>query len=159
MRKHLGKLITQSITTDDRIWLLTGDLGFGVLDDARKICPERAINMGASEQLMIGAAIGLANEGKIPLCYSITPFLIFRPYEFIRNYVDHEKTPIKLIGIGRDFDYLDQGFSHWANDDIKAMSVFENVKQYRPNDENDLIELWDYFLYNNLPCYLNIKRT
>lgn len=158
MRKHLGKLIAESLKYDERLWLLTGDLGFGILDRSREVCPERFVNVGASEQLMIGMAVGLANEGKIPLCYSITPFLIFRPYELIRIYVDHEKTPVKLIGAGRDLDYGNQGFSHWATDDKDAIGVFKNIKSYRPETEDDLTACWNIFLYNNLPCYLNVRR-
>jgi transketolase len=49
--------------------------------------------------------------------YSITPFVLYRPFEWIRNYLDHEKIPVKLVGGGRDKDYGYLGFSHWAEED------------------------------------------
>lgn len=69
------------MAANPEMWLLTADLGFGVLDAIRKDYPERAVNMGASEMLMTGAAIGLAESGKIAITYSITPFVIYRPFE------------------------------------------------------------------------------
>lgn len=159
MRNLFAKLLVQSMTDDQRIWTLTGDLGYGVLNQARDLFPQRAINVGAAEQLMLGAAVGLTHNDKIALCYSITPFVIFRPFEWLRNYLDHELAPVKLVGTGRGQEYGHLGFSHWADDDERALSVFPNIIVYKPNTEQELIDMWDDFLYNNKPCYLNIKRA
>ena len=74
------------------IFLLTGDLGYNLWDNIKIDFKDRFINAGSSEQLMMGMAIGLAMDGKIPIVYSITPFLLYRPFELIRNYVNHEKS-------------------------------------------------------------------
>ena len=95
---------------DDRLFLLTGDLGYGLGDKIKIDFPDRFQDFGSSEQLMVAAACGLATEGHIPLVYSITPFVLYRPYEFIRNYINHEKIPVKLLGGGRDKDYGTLGF-------------------------------------------------
>lgn len=158
MKRKFGDLITEYLLKDERIWLLTGDLGFGVLDAAKEMCPERYVNTGASEQLLVGAGVGLAQSNCIPICYSITPFLVFRPFEFIRNYVNHEECPVKLVGIGRDKDYLNCGFSHWAEDVDPIMDLFTGIKKYKPNTANDLESMWEEFLYNDKPCYLNLTR-
>lgn len=158
MRNLFGNLLADSILNDNRIWVLTGDLGFGVLNKTREVAPDRTYNVGAAEQLMLGAAVGLSHNGKIPICYSITPFVIFRPYEWIRNYLSNEETAVKLVGAGRDKDYGHLGFSHWAVDDEDALSSFPNIKIYKPETEKDLENCWEDFLYNNKPCYLNILR-
>ena len=159
MRNLFGKLLADSISKDERIWLLTGDLGFGVLNQARDIAPDRSYNVGAAEQLMLGAAVGLTHNNKIPICYSISPFIIFRPYEWLRNYLNHEGAAVKLVGAGRDQDYGHLGFSHWAVDDEDALKAFPNIKIYKPDTLQDLSNIWEEFLYNEKPCYLNIKRT
>lgn len=159
MRNLFGELLANSIKNDPRLWLLTGDLGFGVLNAAREAAPERAKNVGAAEQLMVGAAVGLTHNNMIPICYSITPFVIFRPYEWLRNYLNHEGAPVKLVGAGRDEDYGHLGFSHWAVDDEAALAAFPNIVIYKPNTKEELISIWDEFLYNDQPCYLNIRRT
>lgn len=158
MRHRLGQLITDTLIKNSRVWLLTGDLGFGVLNDARELVPERSYNMGASEQLMLGTAVGLAHNGCIPLCYSITPFVIFRPYEYLRNYLDHELTAVKLIGIGRNREYGHLGFSHWAEDDEAAINIFKNIVQFRPQNIQELEQMWPEFIGNNKPSYINVSR-
>lgn len=107
---------------------------------------------------MLGAAVGLAHSGCRPVCYSITPFVIFRPYEYIRNYLDHELAPVKLVGAGRDRDYGHLGFSHWAEDDSRALSVFPNIKIYKPNTLKELEDLWPEFMGSDQPSYLNLVR-
>jgi transketolase len=158
MRKRFGELITDAMRSDDRVWLLTGDLGFYVLDKAREEFPERFCNVGAAEQLMLGTAVGLAQSGFIPICYSITPFIIFRPYEYIRNYLNHEKCPVKLVGTGRNKEYGHLGFSHWAEDANRALDVFENIEQYMPNTQQELENMWNVWLYSKQPAYLNLLR-
>jgi transketolase len=141
---------------DSRIILLTADLGYGILDKIKTHFPDRFINVGCSEQLMIGIAVGLSHNGFIPVCYSISSFLLYRPFEMIRNYINHEKTPIKLIGSGRDKDYLNLGITHWSCDDIDVLDIFENITCYKPPilDEEEIIRL----LTNNQPVYINLSR-
>ncbi len=159
MRNLFGQLMAETLANDNNVYLLTGDLGFGVLNKSREVAPDRTFNVGAAEQLMLGTAVGLTHNGKIPVCYSITPFVIFRPYEWLRNYLDHEGAPVKLVGSGRDKDYGHLGFSHWAIDDEAALKAFPNIKIYKPNSAEELRSIWQEFIYSNEPCYLNIKRT
>jgi transketolase len=158
MRNLFGELLANSLAKDERLWLLTGDLGFGVLNKSREVAPDRSYNVGAAEQLMLGAAVGLTHNNKIPICYSITPFVIFRPFEWIRNYLDHEGAPVKLVGAGRDKDYGHLGFSHWGVDDEAALKMFPNVQIFKPKDEVELSSMWEDYLYNDKPSYLNILR-
>lgn len=158
MRKLLGELLFESMQKDKKLWLLTGDLGFGVLNKCRDNFSDRFYNVGAAEQLMLGTAVGLSHNEQIPICYSITPFILFRPYEYIRNYLNKENASVKLIGAGRDKDYGNLGFSHWAVDDEVSLKHFDNLIILKPNTENDLKEMWEEFLYNNKPCYLNVQR-
>ena len=141
---------------DSRIFLLTADLGYGILDDIRRDFPERAMNTGSSEQLMMGAAVGLAQNGFLPVCYSITPFVIFRPFEILRNYLDHEGTTVKLVGSGRDRDYGHCGFSHWAEDDVKVLQTLPRIKIFKPNKLDN--NAFESFLHHDGPAYLNLAR-
>ena len=73
--------------------------------------------------------------------------------------MNHEGAAVKLVGAGRDQDYGHLGFSHWAVDDEDALRAFPNIKIYKPNTKQELIDMWDEYLYNDKPCYLNILRT
>ena len=156
MRREFAKKLHNAMMKDDRIFLITADLGFGILDDIRKDFPNRAINIGSSEMLMVGIAVGLAQSGYIPICYSITPFLLYRPFELIRNYLNYEKANVKLVGSGRNDDYSHDGISHWAYDDIEIMSSLKNIELYKPDDITD--EIIELFLYNDKPSYINLRR-
>lgn len=142
--------------TNDKLYLLTGDLGYNLFDDIRRDFPDRFKNVGSAEQLMIGMAVGLSYEGYIPLCYSITPFLLYRPFELIRNYINNEKANVKLIGGGRDDDYSENGWSHWAPEDMDIMKTLSHIEIYKPDILTD--DICHNVLYNNKPTYINLKR-
>ena len=158
MRKLFAKLIIEEMNKTKNIHFITADLGFGILDEFKKTFKDRFYNTGAAEQLMIGIAIGLTENKKIPICYSITPFLLYRPFEFLRNYVNYENLPVKLVGAGRNKDYSHDGISHWAEDDELVLKSLPNIKIYKPKDNNELEQIFSEFLYSDKPCYLNLRR-
>jgi transketolase len=156
MRRDFAKKLYDAMEKDTRIFLITADLGYGVLDDIRRDFPKRAINIGSSEMLMVGIAVGLAQSGYIPVCYSITPFLLYRPFELIRNYMNYEKANVKLVGSGRDDDYAHDGISHWAGDDVDIMTALKNIQIYKPEKMTD--EIFEKFMYTDKPSYINLSR-
>ena len=158
MRKLFSKLLYKEMLKNDNIVLMTGDLGYGLWDKIREEFSSRFFNVGSAEQLLLGAATGMAMEGKIPVVYSITPFLLYRPFEVLRNYLDHEKIPVKLVGGGRDRDYGYLGFSHWAEDDKKIMSCLENIGVHHPETEKELLNQFSDIIYSNSAEYLNLRR-
>lgn len=158
MRFAFVESLETEMERTDSIYVLLGDLGFGIFDKIREKFPERCLNVGSSEQLMIGMATGLALEGKLPVCYSISSFLIYRPFEFIRNYLDHEKIPVKLVGSGRDLDYGNAGFTHHSTELKSVLENFKNIESYWPNTKEDLISEMNSFLYSEKPSFLSLKR-
>lgn len=156
MRKDFALMLHSEMSLNENIILLTGDLGYGMWDKIRIDYPDRFYNTLSSEQLMMGAAVGMAMEGKIPVVYSITPFVIYRPFELIRNYLDHENIPVKIVGGGRDKEYGYLGFSHWAEEDIDILSNFKNLSLFKPKTFNK--DIFNEFLYNKKPSYLNLSR-
>jgi transketolase len=140
------------------IWAITGDLGFGGFDKIRDDFPDRFVNAGASEQAMMGIAVGLALRGKIPFVYSITPFLLRRPYETIKLYIDGEKIPVKLIGSGRDKDYAHDGPSHYATDAQSLLKTLPNIVQYWPSEKTDVQIALESMVSSKQPCFLSLKR-
>ena len=123
MRKECMSLLLEQMSNRPDIIVLTADLGFGILDTIKDTFPTRFYNVGAAEQLLIGAAVGLAENKFIPVCYSMSSFILYRPFEFLRNYVNAENIPVKLIGSGRDKDYIHDGLSHWAEDDELVLGL------------------------------------
>src|SRR3989344_2716040 len=87
------------------IILVSGDLGFNVLDSYIKRFPKQYLNAGVSEQNMTGVAAGMAMEGKIPIIYSIVPFVTMRNFEQIKNDICYQNLNVKIIGVGSGFSY------------------------------------------------------
>lgn len=158
MRGWFAWELHAQMLANPKIWVITGDLGYKMLDRIRDDFPERFINAGVAEQAMVGIGVGLALEGKIPFVYSITPFLIYRPFETIRNYINREKIPVKLIGGGRNKDYLYDGFSHWAEEDKEIMKIFSNIKSFWPKTKEEIPTLLPEIISNKEPVYLNLSR-
>lgn len=158
MRPLFAECVYKHMKKNDDIYVVVNDLGYKMWDHVRKDFPERFINVGAAEQTLIGVGIGLALSNKIPFVYSITTFLLYRPFEAIRNYLHYEKIPVKLVGSGRGKDYLHDGISHWAEEDREIMSILKNIKSYWPDENEEIPKLVEEMLQNNRPCYINLKR-
>lgn len=152
MRKQFAIQLEMLMQDDANVILITGDLGYGLFDIIRAKHPAQFINVGAAEQTMMGVAVGMALSGKTVFVYSITPFLLFRPFETIRNYISHESIPVIMVGSGRDGDYSHDGFSHYAGDDeiIKQLPNIEFIKR----DDFSLASI----VKSGKPTYLNLKR-
>jgi transketolase len=158
MRRCFVDILHAKMAENKDIWVVTGDLGYKMWDEIRRDYNNRFINVGAAEQVMVGVGIGLALEGKIPFVYSITSFLLYRPFESIRNYINREKIPVKLIGSGRNQEYVHDGFSHWAEEDREVMKIFSNINSRWPEANEDIPGLMDEMIKNNAPYYLNLKK-
>lgn len=158
MRGWFAYELYKQMSKDERIWIIVGDLGYKMFDYIKRDFPQRFINAGASEQAMMDVAVGLSLGGKIPIAYSITTFLLYRPFETIRNYINHEKIPVKLIGSGRDRDYAHDGISHWGQEDRKIMNIFKNINAKWPETMEEIPNLVENMIRSNKPWYVNLKR-
>ena len=150
--------LLEEMKKDERIYVLTGDLGYGLLDQIRQDLPDRFINCGAAEQTMLDIAVGMTYEGKIPFVYSITPFLLYRPFETIRTYINYEKLPVVLVGSGRDLDYDEDGWTHHATDDKMIMRSFPNINCLWPEPGTDMKQIIKDVLKFRRPSYINLTR-
>ena len=129
MRRIFGKIIDDIAKKDKKIILVVGDIGYGIFDDFRKNHPKRFYNLGICEQSIIGFASGMALEGLKPWVYTITPFLIERPFEQIKLDINQQKSNVKLVGFA---DYPTLGPSHSEINAKKTMSVFKKYQVVFP---------------------------
>jgi len=157
-RGHFGFELYKAMESNSYIFLLTGDLGYGMFDPHKADFKDRFINCGASEQAMLGIAVGLSKAGKIPFVYSITPFLLYRPFEVIRNYVNAENLHIVLVGGGRNDDYAHDGASHHAFEDDHIMQALPNIDPHWPDTKEDIPALLQLAIDNKTPTYINLRR-
>lgn len=158
MRHTFFNLLHAKMAEDPRLVFLTGDLGFGLIEPIQRDFPDRFYNMQAAEFTMVGAAIGMAYSGKIPIVYSITPFTVLRPFELLRTYINHENIPVRLVGTGRDDQYKG-GISHYAGDIKGFLDLLPRIRQHWPADAAALNnDLMTSFLYDAQPAFLSLSK-
>ena len=119
---------------DERPLLLTGDLGYLVIEPFAERFARRFFNVGVAEQDMVGIASGLAEAGFIPFVYSIATFASLRPYEFVRNGPVYHRLPVRIVGIGGGFEYGVDGFTHHAVDDLGVFRLQPGLMVLAPAD-------------------------
>jgi transketolase len=147
MRRSFVRVLTELAEDDDRIVLLTADLGFSVLEDFAERFPERFFNVGVAEQNMVGLATGLAEAGFVPFVYSIATFASMRCYEFVRNGPVLHRLPVRVIGVGGGFEYGEAGPTHHALEDVGIMRLQPGLAVVCPADHEQaasaLRATWD----------------
>jgi transketolase len=134
MRRTFGKIINELAGKDDKVYVLVGDIGYRVFDEFRENHPNRFINMGICEQSMISVSAGMALEGLKPWVYTITPFLIERPFEQIKLDIDQQNVNVNLVGYA---DYPTLGPTHSELDGKGMMNLFENIIPFFPKDGDE----------------------
>jgi len=123
--------------TDERVILVTGDLGFGVLDRFARRFPRQYVNAGVAEQNMVGLATGLALEGHVVFTYSIGNFATLRCLEQIRNDAAYHDANVNVVAVGGGFSYGPLGISHHATEDLAIMRSLPGVTVVAPGDATE----------------------
>ena len=134
MRRAFIRTLVDLATEDERILLMTGDLGYMAIEPFAERFPRRFFNVGVAEQNLVGLATGLSESGYIPFLYSITTFVAMRAYEFIRNGPLAHGLPVRIIGVGGGFEYGHAGVTHFGVDDIGVMRVQPAMRVIAPAD-------------------------
>jgi transketolase len=134
MRSAFASGLLDLAAADERVVLLTGDLGFAVLEPFAERFPDRFWNAGVAEQNMVGMATGLAEAGYTPYVYSIATFASMRGYEFIRNGPILHELPVRIVGVGGGMDYGHNGVTHYALEDVGIMRVQPGIAVVAPAD-------------------------
>jgi transketolase len=156
MRKEFSQWIEQFGRREERCIFLTGDLGFAALENVQAALGPRFVNMGVCEQNMVSVAAGLAQQGLLPLCYSIAPFAVFRPYEQIRLDVALHGMPVKIVGNGGGYGYGIMGASHHALEDLAVLSCLPNFHCVVPLSNEDVPGACEALFQHQGPAYLRL---
>lgn len=159
MRKAFIETLSEIAAGSDRIWLLTGDLGFSVLEDYSQQFADRFLNLGIAEQNMTGVAAGLALSGKIPFTYSIANFPVMRCLEQVRNDVCYHYLNVNIIGIGGGFDYGSAGYTHHAVEDIAVMRALPGMTVVAPGDATETRLATAAIVNHEGPCYMRLGKS
>ena len=159
MRDKFIETLLNEVEVNPNIVLITGDLGFGVLDEFREVYPDNFINAGVAEQNMAGIAAGLAFDGKIVFTYSIANFPTMRCYEQIRNDICYHNLNVNIVSIGAGFSYGSLGMSHHATEDLAVMRCLPNMTMLSPSGLWETSEATRALINKPGPGFLRLDKS
>ena len=159
MRTAFVQTLCELAAADDRVMLLTADLGWSALEPFAAAFPDRFVNVGVAEQNMLGVATGLALEGHIPFVYSIATFASMRGYEQFRNGAVLHRLPVRVVGIGGGFAYGHAGPTHHALEDLAIHRTQPGVTVLAPADQAQARRALQATAQLSGPVYLRIDKN
>ena len=151
--------LTKEASKNPDIFLITGDLGFGVLDDFSRDFPDQFLNAGVAEQNMTAVAAGMALEGRKVFTYSIGNFPTLRCLEQIRNDICYHDLDVTIVSVGGGFSYGQLGMSHHATEDLSIMRALPNINVLAPSTLEEVRSSVKHIMNIKEPNYLRLDKS
>jgi transketolase len=158
MRDAFSAALIKVAQQDERVLLLTGDHGYALFDEIRRLLPDRYLNVGVAEQNMVGVAAGLAKAGLRPILYGLSAFVPIRVLEQIKLDICYEELPVVMVGDAAGFVYAALGASHHCTEDISALRAIPNVRILSPADAYEMTRAMELAFSAERPVYLRIGK-
>jgi transketolase len=161
MRNTFAETFYEAGKLDERLCLVVADISpAGAIDRFRTQFPDRFVNTGVAEQIMIGMCAGMALRGLRPFAYTIATFALFRPYEMVRDDLCYQNLPVTVVGIGGGLTYSTLGGTHHAQEDVAIASAIPNMTVIAPCDpaETRLVTGWCTTQQGG-PVYLRLGKA
>lgn len=161
MRNNFAKTFHEAAQKDPRLCMVVADISpAGAMEQFRKQFPDRFINTGVAEQIMIGMCAGMSMRGLKPFAYTIATFALYRPFEFIRDDLCYQNLPVTVVGIGGGVTYSTLGSTHHAQEDVAVACAVPNLRVIAPCDpeEAKAATLW-CVAQEEGPVYLRLGKA
>lgn len=159
MRDSFVRALLEEAKKNPDLVLITGDLGFGVLEEFQRNLPNQFINSGVNEQTMMGMAAGIASTGKRVFVYSIANFPTLRCIEQIRNDVCYMNNSVVIVSVGAGYAYGSQGYTHHALEDVAIMRALPNMEVIAPADAIETTLLTRELADTKYPAYFRLGKS
>ena len=159
MRTAFIETLCDLAARDERMFLLTGDLGYSVLEPFARRYPKRYLNTGIAEQNMTGVAAGLAMCGKVVFTYSIANFPLLRCLEQVRNDVCYHRANVKIVAVGGGCTYGTSGYTHHGVEDLAVARSLPGMTVVAPADPIETRLAMRALAWMSGPCYLRLGKA
>lgn len=161
MRNTFSETLYECAKVDPNVYIVVADISpAGSMAKFQTEYPERFINVGVAEQVMIGMAAGLALKGCRPFAYTIATFSLYRPFEMIRDDLGYQNLPVTVVGMGAGIIYSTLGGTHHTQEDIAIAGAIPNMQILAPCDPLECIDATRFCAVQNKgPMYLRIGKA
>lgn len=150
------EVIKKVCLKDEKFVVFTAE-NRAVVRELPPILNDRFIDVGITEQNMIGMAAGMALRGRVPICHALTNFLLFRAYEFIRNDAGIPHLPVKLSGWIPGFLSDGNGPTHQSLEDVGIMRLIPGMQVFCPSDNDDMVMMLEKVWNSPNPSYIRVN--
>lgn len=127
MRRAFIDTTTALLDEDPRTAVVLAEISAADFRPAARRHPDRVVNVGIREQLMIGVAGGLALTGLRAIAHSYAPFLVERTYEQVKLDLDHQAVGAVLVSVGASYDSTESGRTHQSPGDVALTDTLSGL--------------------------------
>ena len=161
MRNHFADTFFEAAKDDPRLCIVVADISpAGSIQKFGEAYPERFVNTGVAEQVMIGMAAGMALRGLRPFAYTIATFSLYRPFEMVRNDLAYQHLPVTVVGIGGGVSYSTLGGTHHAQEDIAIACAIPGMSVISPCDPLEVRDATRHCVtQEDGPIYLRLGKA
>ncbi|GGU53269.1 transketolase family protein [Streptomyces bacillaris] len=137
MRDRFITTTSQLLAEEPRLAVVLADISADGFAPARRAHPDRVINVGIREQLLIGAGAGMALTGMRPIMHTFASFLVERPFEQVKLDFGHQGVGGILVSAGGSYDWPAGGFTHMSPGDVALLDTLEGWTVHVPGHPDE----------------------
>lgn len=137
MRDRFAPVMTRLLDEDPRVAVVLAEIGKDAFKEATRAHPDRVINVGIREQLLVGAGAGLALAGLRPVVHTFASFLVERPFEQIKLDFGHQDVGGVLVSAAASFDWPEGGFTHMSPGDVALLDTLDDWTVHVPGHPDE----------------------
>jgi transketolase len=158
MRDTFVAAATAALDADPRTALVLADISADRFAEAAARHPDRVVNVGIREQLLIGVAGGMALAGMRPIAHTFAPFLVERPFEQVKLDLGHQEAGAVLVSSGGSYDYPGYGRTHMAPGDVALLDTLPGWTVHVPGHAAEVAPLLADALRGDGRVYLRLSE-
>ncbi|MEV0481843.1 transketolase [Streptomyces sp. NPDC050508] len=137
MRDRFAPVVSRLLDEDPRVAVVLAEIGRDGFAEAQLSHPDRVINVGIREQLLVGAGAGLALTGMRPVVHTFASFLVERPFEQVKLDLGHQNVGAVLVSAAASFDWPAGGFTHMAPSDVALLDTLDGWTVHVPGHPDE----------------------
>lgn len=157
MRMTFAEVTSELLDTDQRTAVVLADISTDRFESAARRHPDRVLNVGIREPLMVSVAGGLALTGMRPIAHSYAPFLIERSFEQIKLDLSHQDASAVLVSVGASYDWTEGGRTHQAPGDVSLVDTLPGWMIHVPGHADEVAVLLRAAVRDSRPAYIRLS--
>ncbi|MFE2185317.1 transketolase family protein [Streptomyces sp. NPDC059455] len=137
MRERFASVVSRLLDGDPRLAVVLAEIGKDGFTDAARAHPDRVINVGIREQLLVGVGGGLALTGMRPILHTFASFLVERPFEQVKLDFGHQGVGGVLVSAAGSYDWPAGGYTHMAPGDVALLDTLDGWTVHVPGHPDE----------------------